>query len=81
MDHNGPTETVNQENCHNEIQQSNGHCFRFTVKALQAIRGQKEGMFYLQSTEDARVLHALMSGQLSKASAEDVKMPKNLKDS
>lgn len=37
------------------------------------------GTFYLQSTEDAGVLHALVCGQLSKASAEDVEMPQDLR--
>lgn len=34
---------------------------------------------YLKSAEDARVLHALVCGQLPEASAEDVKVPKYLK--
>lgn len=34
--------------------------------------------FYLQSAEDARVLHALVCGQLAKASAKDVEMPQDL---
>lgn len=38
-----------------------------------------EGL-YLQSTKDARVLHALVCGQLSKAPAKDVEMPQNLGD-
>lgn len=36
--------------------------------------------FYLQSAEDARVFHALVRGQLSKASAEDVEVPQDLRD-
>jgi len=36
------------------------------------------GNTHLQSAEDARVLHALVGVQLTEASAEDVKMPKDL---
>lgn len=32
----------------------------------------------LESTEDARVAHALVSGKLPKATAEDVQVPQNL---
>lgn len=36
-------------------------------------------MFYLQSAEDAGVLHALVRGQLAEAPAEDVEMPQDLR--
>ncbi len=35
-------------------------------------------VLYLQSAEDARVLHAFVCGELPETSPEDIQMPENL---
>lgn len=59
---------------------SNAHLWVQTCIILSSPTRIAGSRTYLKSTEDARVLHALVCGQLPEASAEDVKVPEYLKN-